>query len=197
MSSFNRSQGVLGSPRGEVVRQVFFPLTPEILEMIDERGTDGLYTAPFMVILDVEKYLTMLPDLEAEIVYLLYLKKKTQKDVALILKTSQPTVSYRYRRAVDKLSYLMVLDSVDLDSVVMTIPQIKDKEREILRDLFYTANQELVGNRHGVRQSSVKWIFMKSKRYVEQLEVKEPEKWAKHYGLLLLLEKNLRKRIFS
>lgn len=197
MSDFSRSQGVLNSPKGEVTRQVFFPLTPEILEMIDERGTMGMYSAPFMVDLDMEKYLPLLPELEAEVVFLLYVKKKTQKDVAQLLSTSQPTVSYRYRRAVDKLSYLMVMSSVDLESVVQTIPQINDKERTILRELFYTANQELVGSRCGVRQSSVKWIFTKSKRYVGQLEVKDPEKWSKHYGLLLLLERNLRKRIFS
>jgi hypothetical protein len=70
-------------------------------------------------------------------------------------------------------------------------------ERLILKALFFSANQELVGNQHGVRQSSVKWIFTKSKRYVEQLELKEPGKWARHYGLLMLLERNLRKRIFS
>lgn len=197
MSEFTRSQGVLGSPKGEVTRQVFFPLTPEILEMIDEKGTMGMYSAPFMVDLDMEKYLPLLPELEAEVVFLLYVMKKTQKDVAKLLETSQPTVSYRYRRAVDKLSYLMVMSSVDLESVVMSIPQIKDREKSILKELFFTANQELVGSRFGVRQSSVKWIFTKSKRYVAQLEEKDPEKWSKHYGLLLLLERNLRKRIFS
>lgn len=197
MSSFNRAQGVLGSPKGEVTRQVFFPLTAEVLEMIDERGTDGMYSAPFMVGVEVEQYLPLLPELEAEVVFLLYSRKKTQKDVAKLLLTSQPTVSYRYHRAVDKLSYLMVMSSVDLELVVRGIPNLKDKEREILSALFYTANQELVGSKFGVRQSSVKWIFMKSKRYISQLEMKEPGKWSRHYGLLLLLEKNLRKRIFS
>lgn len=197
MSAFSRSQGVLGSPKGEVTRQIFFPLTSEILEQIDTKGTEGLYSSPFMVDLDVEQYLPLLPELEAEVVFMLYVKKKTQKDVAVLLGTSQPTVSYRYRRAVDKLSYLMVMSSVDLDSVVSTIPKISGKEQSIIRDLFYTANQELVGVKFGVRQSSVKWIFMKAKRYVEQLELKEPGKWERHYGLLVLLEKNLRKRIFS
>lgn len=197
MSSYNRSQGVLGSPKGEVTRQVFFPLTPEILAMLDENGTQGMYSSAFMVGLGVEKYLPLLPELEAEVLFMLYVKKKSQKDVAKLLTTSQPTVSYRYRRAIDKLSYLMIISSLDLDSVISTIPQIKDKEKAILKDLFFTANQELVGSRFGVRQSSVKWIFVKSKRYIEQLELKEPEKWQRHYSLLLLLEKNLRKRIFS
>lgn len=197
MSSFNRSQGVLGAPKGVVTRQVFFPLTPEILAMLDETGVDGMYSSPFMVGLDVEKYLPLLPELEAEVVYLLFVKKKSQKDVAKLLETSQPTVSYRYRRAVDKLSYLMLVSSVDLNGIVDAIPQIRDKEKEILKALFFTANQELVGTRFGVRQSSVKWVFMKSKRYISELELKEPGTWSNHYGLLLLLEKNLRKRIFS
>lgn len=197
MSTFSRSQGILGSPKGEVTRQVFFPLTPEILAMLDETGADGMYSSPFMVGVDIEKYLPLLPELEAEVVFMLYVKRKPQKDVAKLLATSQPTVSYRYRRAIDKLSYLMVVSSVDLESVVRSMPQIKDKEKDILKDLFFTANQELVGSRFGVRQSSVKWVFMKTKRYVEALELKEPGVWSKHYGLLMLLEKNLRKRIFS
>jgi len=165
--------------------------------MLDETGVDGMYSSPFMVGLDVEKYLPLLPELEAEVVYLLFVKKKSQKDVAKLLETSQPTVSYRYRRAVDKLSYLMLVSSVDLNGIVDAIPQIRDKEKEILKALFFTANQELVGTRFGVRQSSVKWVFMKSKRYISELELKEPGTWSNHYGLLLLLEKNLRKRIFS
>jgi hypothetical protein len=91
----------------------------------------------------------------------------------------------------------MLISSVNLDSVVSSIPQINDKEREILRELFFSANQEYVGSRFGVRQSSVKWIFTKSKRYVAALEPKAPEKWSVVYGILLLLEKNLRKRVFS
>lgn len=197
MSDFTRQQGVLKSPRGEVTRQVFFPLTQEALDMLDERGTDGMYSSSFVVDLEVEKYLPMLPELEAEIVFMLFVKRKNQKDVAKLLGTSQPTISYRFRRAIDKMSYLMTLQSIDLKSIINEIPQIKDKEKAILIDLFYLANQELVGENHGVRQSSVKWIFTKSKRYVDQLERKDPEKWGRQFGLLLLLEKNLRKRIFS
>jgi hypothetical protein len=197
MSDYRRSQGVVGPHKGEVVRQVFFPLTQEVLDMMDERGTMGLYSAPFLIGVDLERYLPLLPELEAEVVFMLCIRKKTQKDVAKLLDTSQPTVSYRFRRAIDKLSYLMMVSSVDLDSVVWSIPGINEKERLILKALFFSANQELVGNQHGVRQSSVKWIFTKSKRYVEQLELKEPGKWARHYGLLMLLERNLRKRIFS
>lgn len=180
-----------------MVRQVFFPLTPEILEFIDERGTDHLYSDSFFVGVDLEVYLPMLPDMEAEVLYLLRIKKKTQKDVARLLETSQPTVSYRYRRAIDKLSYLMAVWSANLLEVTSSLPLLKDKEKLVINALFLKANQELVGHEHGIRQSSVKWIFTKAKRYLAEAEQKEPEKWARHYGLMLLLEKNLRMRVFS
>lgn len=188
---------MLSSPKGEVTRQVFFPLTQELLANLDESGIDGMYSSPFMIDVDIEKYLPLLPELEAEIVFLLYIRKKSQKDVAKLLDTSQPTVSYRYRRAIDKLSYLMVVSSIDLDPLIESLPQISTKEKAILKDLFFTANQELVGSRFGVRQSSVKWILVKVKRYVAQKELGDPESWYRQYGLLVLLEKNLRKRIFS
>lgn len=197
MSRYSRSKGVVEAPKGEVTRQIFFPLTPAVLEFLDEHGVDDLYCTSNVVEVNVEDYLQLLPELEAEVLYLLCVKRKTQKDVAKLLETSQPTISYRYRRAIDKLSYLVVLNSASLDEIIATLPQLKDKERDILRELFYTANQELVGAKFGVRQSSVKWIFTKAKRYLQAAEQQDPPRWFRHYCLFLLLERNLRKRIFS
>lgn len=196
MSDYSRGQGVVSPSGRQSTRQVFFPLTAEALEMLDERGTEGLYSS-FAVELDLDKYLSMLPEMEAEIVHMLFVLRKSQKSVALLLNTSQPTVSYRFRRAIQKLSYLMALHAVPLKELVDEIPKLKDKEKEILLDLFYLANQELVGSRNGVRQSSVKWIFVKARRYVAAAERSDPEQWNRHHVMLMFLERHLRMRIFS
>lgn len=199
MSNHLRSQGIVGQVKadGHFVRQIFFPLTPELVEYIDEHGTEELYSGPPKVEFKVEDYLDKLPELEAEILYMLIVLRKAQKDVARLLDTSQPTVSYRYRRALDKLSYLFVLMAVNLKEMIQAVPQLNDQEKQILEALFFTVNQEMVGQKYGRRQSSVKWIFTKAKRYLQDLERKEPEKWWKHYCAFLLLERNLNIRIFA
>lgn len=196
---YGRSQGVVsgGAPvPGGYDRQIFFPLTPEIIEFIEEHGIDNLYAQSIGVDVDIEKYLPLLPDVEAEIFFMIHIKQKMQKDVAQLLGMPQSTVSYRYRRAMDKLQYLLVLAPVPLKDLIGTIPGLNEKERTVLEKLFYKANQEMVGSELGVRQSSVKWIFTKAKRYIAEKERPEPEGWFRQYALFLLLERNLRKRIF-
>lgn len=203
MKDYGRVQGIVsggGKVTGHFDRQIFFPLTQEHLDAIEEHGTDGLYSTgaglELYVDIDLDRYLGMLPELEGEIFFMLHKKRKAQKDVAKLLGLSQPTISYRYKRAMDKLSYLLLLASVNLRELIATIPQLNDKEKLVLGELFFLANQEMVGVKFGVRQSSVKWIFTKAKRYVGERELKEPELWHRQYSLFLLLEANLRKRIF-
>lgn len=198
MGSMERSRGVVPtSSASNGGRQVFFQLTPELLEMLEETGTESCFAGSIFFDMDVEKYLGMLPTLEAEIVFLLYKKKKVQKDIAEILGVSQPTVSYRYRRALEKMAYLMLIETVDLSKVLEGIPNLKSYERAALGDLFRFANQELVGEKHDLRQSSVKWIFMKSRRYVEEQERNFPEKYFSQYIMLALLERNIRLRVYQ
>lgn len=140
------------------------------------------------------KYLSMLPDLEAEIFWLLVEKRKNQKDIAKLLQLSESTVAYRCKRALDKLLYLATVSSVDVRSLLEQVTFMKEKERQVLVDLFYTANQDLTGRRFGLRQSSVKWILMKTKRRLEALEVNDSA-WSNHLGIVLLLERNLGVRI--
>jgi len=75
------------------------------------------------------------------------------------------------------------------------IPFLKEKEVDVLFDLVFYTNQELVGKRHSVRQSSVKWIFAKTKRRLMAMEREDPDTWGNHYGLLVLLERNLNTRV--
>lgn len=151
-------------------------------------------TAPPDLGANLLKYLPMLPKVEAEIFWLMVAKRKNQKDAARLLGMSESTVGYRCRRALDKLLYLATVSSVDVRKLLGEIGFMKEKEREVLADLFYTANQDLTGRRFNIRQSSVKWILMKTKRRVEALEVND-ESWSNRLGILLLLERNLGVRI--
>lgn len=176
-------------------RGIFFQVDPASLDYLDAQEIRNLMPRGMYLEFDPTPFLEYLPDLEAEIFYLLFTCKKNQKDVAKLLGLSQPTVSYRFRRILDKLNYLIVLIPLNLRGMLQDLHFLTDEERAILYDLFFHTNQELVGRRHNVRQSSVKWIFVKTKDRLSLLEKQEPEKWSHHFGCMVLLEKNLCSRI--
>jgi hypothetical protein len=175
-------------------REIFFQVDPMTLDVMDwsdlhEQQPSGLHLE-----FDPTKFLVFLPELEAEIFWLIYFKKKNQADIARLLDLSQPTISYRYRRVLVKLKYLMTLSATDVKEMVDELFFLREHEKAILYDLFYYTNQEMVGKRHGVRQSSVKWIFVKTKRRLENLE-RDDTKWFNHLGIMIFLEKNLGIRV--
>lgn len=176
-------------------REIFFQVDPATLDYMDAQDVRDAMPRGFFMELDPTPFLGYLPELEAEVFYLLYTCQKNQKDVAQLLGLSQPTVSYRYRRILDKFNYLMILAPIDLKVMVSELSFLNENEQSILYDLFYYTNQEMVGRKHGVHQSSVKWIFVKTKDRLEVLEKQDPDKWSHHLGLILLLSRNLGTRI--
>ena len=176
-------------------REIFFPVDPMTLDHMDRAEVQDLMPSGINVDIRPEKFLELLPELEAEIFYLIYFKKKHQKDIAKLLGLSQPTVSYRYRRTLAKLNYLMTLTSLSVATEIERIPFLKPHEKAILVDLFFFTNQEMVGKKHHVRQSSVKWIFVKTRRRLGEMERDDPTEWFNTLGLLLLLERNLNIRV--
>jgi DNA-directed RNA polymerase specialized sigma subunit len=161
-------------------------------EDIKERFPSSVYFE-----FDVKPYLQYLPELEAEIFWLIVEKKKNQKDIAALLNLSQPTVSYRFRRVIAKLTYLVQIAEVPVRELVDEIPFLKEREKNILFDLIFFINQEMIGRRYGIRQSSVKWIFLKTRRRLSALEKDAPGKWFHHLALILLLERNLGLRVLQ
>jgi hypothetical protein len=184
------AQGIVAGDRLDTVyqREIFFPVDPATLDYIDyQEHLEGQISTLYLEF-DPTPLLKYLPELEAEIFWLHYEKKKHQKDIAKLLDLSQPTVSYRYRRTITKLRYLMTIRDVPLKEMLTELDFLRPNEQEILYDLFYYLNQELVGAKHDVRQSTVKWVFNKTKRTLERFEPEEPERWQKHLGMLYLLE---------
>jgi len=178
-------------------REIFFQVDPATLAHLDHQVVKDKFPKGNFVTFDPLPLLKYLPDLEAEIFWLLYDRGKSQKDVAALLKVSQPKVSYRYRRTIDKLAYLMVLTSLDLKPLIAQMNFLKPIEKDMLHDLFYCAHQEMVGKKYGKRQSSVKWVFVRAKEKLEAMERQEPEKWSRHLALMFFLEDNLDIRIMN
>jgi len=191
------TQGIVATVNLRTIyqREIFFQVDPMSLDYLDAAEVQAMNPSGNYIELSMEQFLDYLPEVEAEIFWFIFIKKKNQKDIAALLGFSQPTVSYRYRRTLAKLSYLMTLLLVDVHAIIDDMVFLKEREKQILEDLFFYVNQELVGQKYNVRQSSVKWIFVKTKRRIEEMERREPERWFNHFGLFALLETNLSMRV--
>ena len=191
------SQGIVATDNLETIyqREIFFQVDPASLDYLDAAEMAALQPSSLHIDLELNQFMAYLPELEREIFFMVYHRKKNQKDIAKLLGLSQPTISYRYRRVIEKLAYLMTLLAVNSRTLIDEISTLKPHEKDILHDLFFYTNQEMVGKKYGVRQSSVKWIFVKTKRRMTELEKEDPDKWCNHLGLLLLLERNMSVRI--
>lgn len=192
-----RKQGVVATDSIATIptREIFFAVDPMVLDVLNLADIQEMLPSGTHVELHLDQFMQYLPELEQEIFYLVFARQKGQKDIAKLLDLSQPTISYRYRRVLVKLSYLMILLMVDVKGLLDDLGFLKETERAILFDLLFYTNQELVGKKHSVRQSSVKWIFLKTKRRLRLMEMEAPERWSKHYGLMVLLERHLNSRI--
>lgn len=193
------SKGVVANDDLSTVfqREIFFQVDPMQLDVLDGQDVQDMFPSQSGVSVDPEKYLKYLPELEQEIFYLAFMKQKNQKDIAKLLGLSQPTISYRYRRVLAKLHYIMTLVSVDARAMVDTWLFLKDQERAMFKDLLFYVHQEMVGKKYGLHQSSSKWVFVKARRALIKLEAQEPETWGNHLGLVLLLERNLNLRLMN
>lgn len=143
---------------------------------------------------DPSDYLHLLPEVEAEIVYMVRLRKR-QRDIGALLGISQPTVNYHYQRAIEKIRYLVTLAAVDVEGIVAGFDFLSEKQRAILVDLFYSCHQMAVARKHGVSQSSVRWVAIRARQELEKREREEPERWFNALGLVLLLWRHLGLRV--
>lgn len=190
-------QGIVASANLGTIfqREIFFPVDPATLDWLESDEVTNRTPSSLYVSLEVEPLFELLPPLEAEIFWMLYVKRKHQKDVAKLFGISQPTVSYRYRRTLTKIRYLMLLSSLPVMRAIQEIDFLSDVEKEILHDFWFYLNQEMVGTKHDVKQSTVKWIFTKTIRRLRKLEPQDPERWCIPLSIMLLAENNFKIRV--
>lgn len=145
--------------------------------------------------IDPLEFADYLPDLEAEVLWLLVEKRKPQADAARLLGLAQATISYHLRRALKKSRYLAALSALDVAALVDDLDFLTATQRRILRDFAFELNQVRVGARYGVGQSSVRWALVKSIRNLEERERGEPGRWLSHLALLRLVDRHRTLRI--
>lgn len=103
-----------------------------------------------------------LPPKERDILYLHMTLRKSQTEVAKILKVSQPTVNYRYKRARQRLEFMEKVPRVTADEIREVLRSLGARDTDIEAMVLYveTSSQSEVARRMNTSQGAVRhWIL--------------------------------------
>jgi DNA-directed RNA polymerase specialized sigma24 family protein len=146
----------------------------------NEEGLDGDHDAEvanFLVGADYESriapLLNRIPQREADLIYLYYIQKKRQADIAEIFGVTQAAISYRLDRGLQRIKFLLSIPQASEDELREDLAELFEPiDVNILVGMWQTTCQSEVANRLGLTQGRVRHRFFKS---IETLKKREEE----------------------
>ena len=130
----------------------------------------------------------MLNDKDRDILYLIFVSRKKQKDVQEILGRSQPSLCYDIKRIRRRLKFIFYLHSVfDIftNFIQAQTEYFCPEEMEILTLMFYTSSFSLTSDILGTSQVRVRYAYDKCLERLEKLEM-----WDV-YEIFIVVRENL------
>lgn len=115
-----------------------------------------------------------LNDKDRDILYLIFVSRKKQKDVQRIMNRSQPSLCYDIKRIRHRLRYIFYIHSVfDLfsDFVRKSGDYFLPHEIEILTLMLYTSSFTMTAKMMGASQVRIRYAFNKCIDRMEELEI--------------------------
>jgi len=119
----------------------------------------------------VRDLMAKLPDLEADFVYLYFEANKKQSDIAEIFGCTQAAVSYRLKKAVKRIQFLLSLPQVTEAEMIQDLKKIMSiTDVDILMGMYHTTCQSWVAENLGLSQGLVRHRFFKSIKALQRNE---------------------------
>jgi len=129
-----------------------------------------------------------LNDKDRDILYLIFVSCKKQKDVQSILQRSQPSLCYDIKRIRKRLKFIFYLHSV-FDIFVNFLTSEADEfsmaERDIMTLMFYTSSFTMTAKVLGISQVMVRYAYNKCLDRMRELKM-----WGV-YEIFIMIRSNL------
>jgi DNA-directed RNA polymerase specialized sigma24 family protein len=107
--------------------------------------------------------LDRIPDREADLIYLYYVRKKRQADIATIFDVTQAAISYRLDRGIQRIKFLLSIPTVTEDELREDLAIIFDTiDVDILVGMWQTTCQSEVATKLQLTQGRVRHRFFKA-----------------------------------
>ena len=126
--------------------------------------SDGDYESRIAPLLD------RIPKREADLIYLYYIKRKRQADIAAIFEVTQAAISYRLDRGLKRIKFLLSIPHVLEEDMRADLSEsFSPIDVDILVGMWETTCQSEVALRLGLTQGRVRHRFFKAVERLQKL----------------------------
>jgi hypothetical protein len=139
------------------------PLFDEPLEEEEKEKIESILSSLHFET-QVRPLLDRIPDREADLIELYYIRKKRQADIAEIFGVTQAAISYRLDRGLQRIKFLLSMPQVTEEDIRNTLPNVplKPIDVEILVGMWKTTCQTKVAAQLGLTQGLVRHRFFEA-----------------------------------
>jgi predicted XRE-type DNA-binding protein len=138
---------------------------------------------------DLEPFLDLLPKKEYDLIFMYYILKKEQKEIAKILRLTQGGVSHRISRAKARLKFLVKVPKFTKEELFEDLIDLfEELDLKILWGLYETTCQSEVAKTVGMTQSRIRHRFMKNLEVLKK--VNHVDTYARYYDAFYLISDN-------
>lgn len=114
--------------------------------------------------------LDRIPKREADLIYLYFIKRKRQADIAAIFEVTQAAISYRLDRGIKRIKFLLSIPQITSEGIRKDLAQaFQQTDLDILVGMWETTCQSEVATRLQLTQGRVRHRFFRAVKALEQL----------------------------
>ena len=116
--------------------------------------------------------LDRIPRREADLIYLYFIKRKRQADIAAIFEVTQAAISYRLDRGLKRIKFLLSIPQITADEIRDDLTDVfATIDVDILIGMWETTCQSEVATRLNLTQGRVRHRFFRAVKTLETLAV--------------------------
>jgi len=118
----------------------------------------------------VEPLLARIPEREADLIFLYFIQRKRQADIATIFGVTQAAISYRLDRGLQRIRFLLSIPQVTEEEMRRDLPDVfpQQIDVDILVGMWETTCQSEVATKLGLTQGRVRHRFFKAVKSLER-----------------------------
>lgn len=145
------------------------PLFDEPIEEVDEEKVASILSSLHFET-QVKPLLDRIPEREADLIDLYFIKKKRQADIAEIFDVTQAAISYRLDRGLQRIKFLLSIPQITEGEMRHHLPfvPLKQIDVDILVGMWKTTCQSEVAMQLGLTQGRVRHRFFGAVKLLEK-----------------------------
>jgi DNA-directed RNA polymerase specialized sigma24 family protein len=148
-------------------------LSDELSDLIDEKLAAQEVTEQ-LDFTALEKYLSRIPDREADLIRLYHKDKMKQEQIAKLFGITQAAVSYRLHRGIKRIQFLRTIPELCREVFEMDLKEkFNDQDREILWRMYETTCQSEIAKQMNLTQGRVRHRFFRALNRIKELIIEE------------------------